>query len=138
MEFTQLTETELATWKQLCSEGFASLGDPSLSDEPRALLTHVAWSVAVSGSDDDLLELAHREGAAVARWLGNPSFASHMVRAYEHFVARGSAGACCNLGSLYYSGEGVPQDYEAARELYELGAARGDEQACVNLGYIRY
>ena len=72
------------------------------------------------------------------RWQSNPTVAAFARRAYEHFVAQGHAGACCNLGAMYNSGEGVEQSYEKARELYQMGADLGDDQASVNLGYIYY
>ena len=31
-----------------------------------------------------------------------------------------------NLGAIYEAGQGVPQSYERAAELYKQGAARGD------------
>ena len=34
--------------------------------------------------------------------------------------------AMSNLGSLYEEGQGVPQSYERAAELYKQGAALGD------------
>ena len=34
-----------------------------------------------------------------------------------------------NLGLLYERGQGLPQDYDGAREWYEKAAAKGDESA---------
>ena len=34
--------------------------------------------------------------------------------------------AMSNLGTLYEAGQGVPQSYERAAELYKQGAAQGD------------
>lgn len=46
-------------------------------------------------------------------------------------------GACAHeLGSLYYMGDIVEQDYERAEALYRLAADAGFVQAMVNLGYI--
>ena len=46
-------------------------------------------------------------------------------------------GACANeLGSFYYIGDIVEQDYAKAAEYYEIAANLGYVQAIVNLGYI--
>ena len=34
--------------------------------------------------------------------------------------------AMSNLGNLYFKGQGVPQSYERAAELYKQGAAQGN------------
>ncbi|MGO2758855.1 tetratricopeptide repeat protein [Psychrobacter sp.] len=41
-----------------------------------------------------------------------------------------------NLGTMYYGGEGVRQDYQKALELYQLAANQGDVDAQYNLGYM--
>ena len=41
-----------------------------------------------------------------------------------------------NLGTLYEHGEGVAQDYVAARKLYEQAAAKGEPMAVDNLGVL--
>ena len=44
---------------------------------------------------------------------------------------------CANtLGTLYYEGDIVEQDYERARQLYELAMEWGCHQSIINLGYI--
>lgn len=41
----------------------------------------------------------------------------------------------CNLGAMYYTGNGVGQDYHKAQDHYEHGFRLGDSQAACNLGY---
>jgi hypothetical protein len=42
------------------------------------------------------------------------------------------------LANIYYNGNGVAQDYAAARTWYERAAAAGNEIAMNNLGNIYY
>lgn len=46
--------------------------------------------------------------------------------------------AALDLGSLYYEGEFVPQDFSLAKKYYETSADLGCVQAVLNLGYIYY
>lgn len=138
MEFTRLTDDEMQQWEALADNEFEGYEDASLDDEARSILAEVCEAAAIYGDADDLIELNARCGAQIQKWMGNPAFARFLVRAYEHFVASGSAGACCNLGAIYLSGVGVAEDAELARELYEMGAERGDSQSAVNLGYFYY
>ena len=55
---------------------------------------------------------------------------------YEKAAAQGNACAQCNLGDLYYNGQGVPQDYDMARQWYEKAAAQGNAYAQNNLGIL--
>src|SRR5262245_29672893 len=48
-------------------------------------------------------------------------------------AAKDEPTAMTNLGVLFASGEGVPQDYTKAREWLEKAAAKGDEDAKQNL-----
>ena len=41
-----------------------------------------------------------------------------------------------NLGFMYYKGEGVPHDYEAAVKWYTLAAEQGNSNAQNNLGLM--
>ena len=43
-----------------------------------------------------------------------------------------------NLGTMYYSGIGVEQDYKKAAEYYEISAEDGNIRAICNLGYCYY
>jgi TPR repeat protein len=51
-------------------------------------------------------------------------------------AAQGVAEAQTNLGLLYYNGQGVPQDYAAARQWWEKAAAQGSADAQFNLGML--
>ena len=42
------------------------------------------------------------------------------------------------IGTMYYSGRIVQQDYAKAKELYEQASREGSTQALINLGYIYY
>ena len=55
---------------------------------------------------------------------------------YQLAANQGHAYAKYNLGTMYYGGEGVRQDYQKALELYQLAANQGDVDAQYNLGYM--
>jgi TPR repeat protein len=57
--------------------------------------------------------------AAVPERVGHP--ASQFVAG----AARGEAGALYLLGTCYHNGDGVPQSYERAAELWKQAAAKG-------------
>ena len=107
MEFTRLTDDEMRQWETLADNDFEGYEGASLDDEARSILAEVCEATAIYDDDDFLINLNGRCGAQIQKWMGNPAFARFLVRAYEHFVASGSAGACCNLGAIYLSGVGV-------------------------------
>jgi TPR repeat protein len=51
-------------------------------------------------------------------------------------AARGEAEALGHLGTCYYYGKGVPQNYERAAELWMQAAAKGDSRAQGCLGQL--
>jgi TPR repeat protein len=51
-------------------------------------------------------------------------------------AAQGNVLAEYKLGRAYHLGQGVPQDYTKAAELYRKAAAQGDAKSMYNLGYI--
>lgn len=51
---------------------------------------------------------------------------------------QGDATAQYNLGSMYYHGKGVPQNYGEAFRWYDKAASQGDPEAEYALGYMRY
>jgi TPR repeat protein len=53
---------------------------------------------------------------------------------YKQAADMGLATAAYNLGTLYYNGQGFPQDYDKARHWFELGAARNDPYSQFQLG----
>ena len=55
---------------------------------------------------------------------------------YKQAADMGIGTAAYNLGTLYYNGQGFPQDYDKARHWFELGAARNDPYAEFQLGIM--
>ena len=53
-------------------------------------------------------------------------------------ATQGVAFAQLNVGIMYYSGQGVPQDYGEAAKWYRLAAEQGDAIAQGNLGFMYY
>ena len=67
-----------------------------------------------------------------------PQIMHMVVRCYELCVEQNDPVAALNLGTLYYSGNGVSQDYKKAAMLYEIAAKAGELRAICNLGYCWY
>lgn len=57
---------------------------------------------------------------------------------YKQAAAQGDPRAQYNLGVLYSMGNGVPQDYAKARQLWEQAAIQGNELAQNSLGSLYY
>jgi len=57
---------------------------------------------------------------------------------FQSLAAQGNAEAQNNLGQLYASGRGVPQDYSQARQWYEKASAQGHALAQNNLAELYY
>ncbi len=57
---------------------------------------------------------------------------------YEKAMALGNAMAQFNLGLMYVKGQGVPQNYDQARQCFEKAAAQGLADAQFNLGIMYY
>jgi uncharacterized protein len=53
-------------------------------------------------------------------------------------ATQGVAFAQLNVGIMYYSGQGVPQDYGEAAKWYRLAAEQGNATAQGNLGFMYY
>jgi TPR repeat protein len=58
------------------------------------------------------------------------------LRELRPLAEQGDARAQFYLGMLYENGDGVPEDYEKAREWYEKSAAQGDANAQFYLGLL--
>ena len=56
------------------------------------------------------------------------------ARWYKQAADSGIATAAYNLGTLYFNGQGFPQDYGTARHWFELAATRNDPYAQFQLG----
>ncbi|SHH13006.1 TPR repeat [Butyrivibrio fibrisolvens DSM 3071] len=61
-----------------------------------------------------------------------------VVQCYEECVRQNMPVAALNLGTLYYEGRYVRQDYQKAFELYKIAADAGEPRAISNLGYCYY
>jgi TPR repeat protein len=59
-----------------------------------------------------------------------------MVRSLTPQAESGDAAAQMKLGTLYYNGQGVNQDYAEAARLFRLAAEKGDPYAQSNLAYM--
>ena len=55
---------------------------------------------------------------------------------YKQAANMGIGTAAYNLGTLYYNGQGFPQDYAQARHWFELAAQRNDPYAQFQLGMM--
>ena len=71
-------------------------------------------------------------GLNQAAWADDVSDFRETLQAAE----RGNAAAQNNLGSMYYKGRGVRQDYAEAVKWFRQAAERGDAQAQFNLGIM--
>lgn len=70
--------------------------------------------------------------------VDSPGIMKVVCSCYEMCVAQNNTDAALNLGTLYYTGQGVPQDFKKAAQLYEIAASAGDVRALCNLGYCYY
>lgn len=140
MEFTKLTDQERADWLELTETDYEN--SPLKDDMSSELFDLIAgiFSDAAEDDFDGMLYWINSQPSLHHRGLRNPVFRRLQIRAYEHAIACGNGPCCCNLGNLYHDADttGTAEDYDAARELYELGADRGDDQSAINLGYLYY
>ena len=58
------------------------------------------------------------------------------LREWEPLAEQGHADAQFNLGVMYNTGDGVPQDYKTAVKWYTLAAEQGHADAQINLGVM--
>lgn len=139
MDIKKISQEEFATLPNDEMEYASSLYVSQMDEEAFKMLAS-ACSFAQGCNFDEMLEELHEDAELFARNMDNPVFKRVVKRLYEHGVACGHAGSCCNLGNLYHEtdGTGSKEDYARAVELYELGVDRGDDQSSINLGYIYY
>ena len=85
------------------------------------------------GDWDEVLEWAqdHHES-------DEPEVINKLVECYELCIKQDMPTAALNLGTLYYTGRGVEQDYKKAFELYKIAADAGELRAICNCGYCFY
>lgn len=140
MECTKLTDEERASWEEMEILGYES--SPLRDGMPEEAFYFIA-SICGNAAREEfewMMESICDNSVFLARYEDIPAFHRLLMRAYEHGVACGNAGCCCNLANMYHNvkNEGSTEDYATAIELYELGASRGDTQSSINLGYIYY
>lgn len=80
--------------------------------------------------------VARNSSRLVKATLFEPLIPELLVYAYRVGITAGSAVCMNDLGSCYYMGNIVPQDYARAAELYEMAMDAGCYQSIINLGYI--
>jgi len=73
------------------------------------------------------------EDALAARARGDHAAALQILRP---LVEQGDANAQLQIGSMYYSGYGAPQDYREALKWYRLAAEQGLAGAQLSLGFM--
>ncbi|MEJ8588505.1 tetratricopeptide repeat protein [Helicobacter pylori] len=56
---------------------------------------------------------------------------------FEKACDLNSGGGCCNLGVLYYNGDGVKQDSKKAVALFEKACKLGAQKACEMLKILK-
>jgi|GEM_PF-1251821 len=67
-----------------------------------------------------------------------PRIMAKVVQCYEECIRQNMPIAALNLGTLYYEGRYVRQDYQKAYELYKIAADAGEPKAISNLGFCYY
>ena len=107
------------------------------------------WNHYAETFADDIEELsnylADENYDAVFEWacqhhhcIRFPDIMETVVQCYRLCIDRGNAAAALNLGTMYYSGTYLPQNFKQAAKLYEIAAAAGERRAICNLGYCYY
>lgn len=140
MELKKITDQEFATLPNFDTEYEDSAYAGQMSKDAYDILAN-ACEDAQHGYCDDMLRDLYFDQPLLAREMKvGSAFARIVKRLYEHGVASGDAGCCCNLANIYHdtSNQGSAEDYARAVELYELGSDRGDTQSMINLGYIYF
>lgn len=110
--------------------------DTAETDNAQELLQELART-ALSHTGDGFARFAQEHAARIreaARY--NDGIAEALVLGYRLGISAGSAACMNDLGSLYYLGDLVEQDYAKAAELYEMAMRHGCFQSVINLGYI--
>lgn len=98
-------------------------------------LSAVQAQVQIVDEDTELPDYSLYYEGVEARDAGDMATA---VSKFTQAAEDGLAIAQHNLGVLYFSGEGVPQDYEQAFEWTRRAAEQGYLRAMVNLGVLYY
>ena len=97
----------------------------------------------------DLNEVAqyieYHDGNAMFHWasahhncIDSPAVMKRVVECYQQCIDQNMPAAALNLGTLYYKGQVVQQDFQEAARLYKIAADAGYREAICNLGYCFY
>ncbi len=97
-----------------------------------------ACRVATAEREASQIVRVGRGGGSAPAAAAAPERVGHPASQWVAGAARGEAKALLQLGGFYYFGQGVPQSYERAAELYQQAAAQGDTVAQHNLGTLNY
>lgn len=120
----------LATEEEYGTQG--SLSPYSNDDDDDDELYEVECAIE-AGEWDEVLQWAvfHHESA-------DPVIIQKVIACYELCIKQNMAVAALNLGTFYYTGRFVEQDYHMAYELYKIAADAGELRAICNCGYCFY
>ena len=107
--------------------------DDGLSEQDKKEIAE-AMGYILSGNYDEMFKWAVNHHDRV----DCPGIMKVVCSCYQLCVAQNNPVAALNLGTLYYTGDGVPQNFKKAEELYKIAAAAGEVRAICNLGYVYY
>lgn len=68
----------------------------------------------------------------------NEQIVNKVIECYRLCMAQNMPVAALNLGTFYYNGRSVEQDFDKAFELYKIAADAGELRATCNIGYCYY
>ena len=116
VKYEMLSDAERSQWEALDAETYEESDYRVFMDEESYSVIQDICTAALYDNFGWMLNLAFIHGGVISRNEHNPEFCRLLRRAYEHAVASGDAGACCNLGNMYHntSGTGTTEDYAAA------------------------
>ena len=87
--------------------------------------------------DEYFLEACTTLGLLYSRGgYGVPQDYKKALKLYNLACDKGDAGACQNLGAMYYNGYGVPQDWVKGAGYVKRACDAGSWMACSNVGII--
>ncbi|MCH4084657.1 MAG: hypothetical protein LKF00_10005 [Olsenella sp.] len=91
---------------------------------------------ALDPDPDEFSRFMSENKGTVARAADDPRVPEMVELGYRFGISRGSVVCMNDLGACYYMGDILEQDYQRARELYQMAADHGCQQSIINLGYI--
>ncbi len=104
-----------------------------LSEEDVKKILHQAEELIKIKDYNNLLKWAFRH-----QDIDNDIILNKVIESYHLCIEHGMPIAALDLGTLYYTGRGVEQDYQKAYMYYKIAADAGDVRAICNCGYIFY